>query len=82
MGILSFLRSLFGRPLPERMRAALDPALLDETPQRPREDAFPAPPPARELPLDDPALYDDEGHHDPLDHDPSWHDDPGLDDAL
>lgn len=80
MAIVSFLRSLLRRPQRAR-EALLDPALLEETPRRPPEEA-----PWRGLPdeghYDDPALYDDEGHHDPSGDDPSWYDDSSHDDAL
>jgi hypothetical protein len=79
MGIIAFLRSLIGRLL-RAMEAILDPALLEEPPRRPLDDAFPLAPTAGGAGEHDPSLYDDAGHHVPEDDPACW--DAGDDAAL
>jgi hypothetical protein len=78
MGIVAFLRSLIGHLL--RAQEPLDPALLEEPPRRPLDNAFPLAPTAGEPREYDPSLYDDAGHHAPEDDPVCW--DAGDDAAL
>jgi hypothetical protein len=79
MGIIAFLRSLIGRLL--RAQEPLDPALLEEPPRRPRDEAFPAVLLPGEHHHDDPALYAGAEHHLSQEDDPAcW--DAGDDAAL
>jgi hypothetical protein len=61
MGIIACLRSLIERLL--RAQELLDPALLEEPPRRPRDEAFPAVLLPGEHHHDDPTLHAGAEHH-------------------